>query len=302
MGSLILLGVLWNSFAPGGISGNVLRKTITSLVFYLFLPALVFEVLVGAEIGFNTFKIASLAAIGVISCGLLAFALSQAFKYKNTIAGAFILACAFPNATYLGLPILAATFGSWAREIAIQYDLFACLPLLLTAGVAVARHFGSHAGDAQHKDSLYRVPAIWAAVLAIICNSYQIAMPEALMQSLHLMGQAVTPLMLISVGTSLSLAAINKKQIKILVPIMVIQLLIMPLIVTTMALLIAVPDRLFAPVVLEAAMPSMLIGIVFCERYGLDTRLYAAAVTLSTILCAFTLPAWRIIAENSLTL
>jgi predicted permease len=43
---------------------------------------------------------------------------------------------------------------------------------------------------------------------------------------------------------------------------------------------------------MEAAMPSMVIGIVLCDRYGLDTGLYAAAVTLTTLLSLFTLPVW----------
>jgi predicted permease len=44
--------------------------------------------------------------------------------------------------------------------------------------------------------------------------------------------------------------------------------------------------------VLEAAMPAMVLGIVFCDRFGLDTGLYAAAVTLTTALSLVTLPLW----------
>jgi predicted permease len=39
-------------------------------------------------------------------------------------------------------------------------------------------------------------------------------------------------------------------------------------------------------------MPSMVLGIVFCDRYGLDTALYAAAVTVTTALSLITLPFW----------
>jgi malate permease and related proteins len=44
--------------------------------------------------------------------------------------------------------------------------------------------------------------------------------------------------------------------------------------------------------VLEAAMPAMVLGIVFCDRFGLDTGLYAAAVTLTTAVSLVTLPLW----------
>jgi len=43
---------------------------------------------------------------------------------------------------------------------------------------------------------------------------------------------------------------------------------------------------------LVAAMPTMVFGIVICERYKLDSELYAAAVTLTTIVSLITLPLW----------
>lgn len=39
-------------------------------------------------------------------------------------------------------------------------------------------------------------------------------------------------------------------------------------------------------------MPSMVLGVVFCDRYALDTGLYGITVTLSTALNLFTLPLW----------
>lgn len=44
--------------------------------------------------------------------------------------------------------------------------------------------------------------------------------------------------------------------------------------------------------VLEAAMPSMVPDIVFCDRFNLDVSLSAAAVTITTLLSMLTLPLW----------
>lgn len=40
-------------------------------------------------------------------------------------------------------------------------------------------------------------------------------------------------------------------------------------------------------------MPCMAMGVVFCDRYRLDTAFYAMATTLSTVLAMLTLPLWR---------
>jgi predicted permease len=45
--------------------------------------------------------------------------------------------------------------------------------------------------------------------------------------------------------------------------------------------------------VLDLAMPSMVLGIVLCDRYALDSALYAAAVTATTTASLITLPLWH---------
>jgi predicted permease len=81
-------------------------------------------------------------------------------------------------------------------------------------------------------------------------------------------------------------------QLLRVVPVLLIQLVFMPLLVWGLALASGLDGRLLPPVVLEAAMPSMVLGMVICDRYGLDTPFYATAVTLSTALSMFTLPLW----------
>ena len=47
-----------------------------------------------------------------------------------------------------------------------------------------------------------------------------------------------------------------------------------------------------AAAVLDLAMPSMLLGVVLCDRYRLDSSLYATAVTVTTGLSLLSLPFW----------
>ena len=47
-----------------------------------------------------------------------------------------------------------------------------------------------------------------------------------------------------------------------------------------------------AAAVLDLAMPSMVLGIVLCDRYQLDSSLYAMAVTVTTALSLIALPLW----------
>ena len=56
--------------------------------------------------------------------------------------------------------------------------------------------------------------------------------------------------------------------------------------------IIGLSGDLRAAVVIEAAMPSMVLGIVLCDRFKLDVGLYATAVTVTTALSIVALPVW----------
>jgi hypothetical protein len=78
----------------------------------------------------------------------------------------------------------------------------------------------------------------------------------------------------------------------VLIPIILLQLILTPTLVLILGQSFGLEGMVLTAVVLEAAMPSMVLGIVFCDRYGLDTALYAAAVTVTTALSLITLPFW----------
>ncbi len=293
MTGLIICGIGWRLFKPAGLEPTETRKVLTSLVYYLMLPALVLSVLWKAELGNTTLLIALSAAFAVILGAALSALTCRACKSASPVAGAVILAAAFPNATYLGLPVLEAAFGPWARGVAIQYDLFACTPLLFTLGVLIAAHYGDTQEKAQNMAAeLLRIPAVWAAVLAVLLNLMDVpghAMVDGL---LGLLERGVVPLMLFSLGLSLEWDRASWRTLPSVIPVVLLRLLIVPAVILLFASAIGLTGEWKAAVVLETAMPSMVLGIVFCDRYNLDVSIYAAAVTITTVLSLFTLPLW----------
>ena len=293
MGGLILCGIGWRWLRPAGLDPVQTRKVLTSLVYYLLLPALVLSVLWQAKLGNTTLLIAASATFAVIS-GLLLSSLScRLCAARPAVSGAVILAAAFPNVTYLGLPVLEATFGPWARSVAIQYDLFACTPLLFTLGVLVAaRHGGAQAGVANMIRELLRIPALWAGVAAVLLNELEVGIPSVLGGFLGLLERGVVPLMLFSLGLSLQWNREQWQTLPTVIPVVLLRLLLIPAMAALFTTAIGLSGDWYAAVVMEAAMPSMVLGIVFCDRYNLDVTLYATAVTVTTALSMLTLPMW----------
>jgi len=103
------------------------------------------------------------------------------------------------------------------------------------------------------------------------------------------------PLMLVLVGMALRDGLARWRGAPELAWIALVQLLLVPLGVWGLAQATGLTGRTLVAVVLEAAMPCMALGVVLCDRYGLDGGLYAAAMTLTTCLSLVTLPAWYLV-------
>jgi malate permease and related proteins len=291
--ALIFAGILWQIIKPQGLDGDQLRRSLTTLVYHLLLPALVLVVIWRSPLSWESLAVAVLAAAAV----LLGLTTAWLWFRRRAVAaptlGAILLASAFPNATYLGLPVLEAALGPWARSIAVQYDLFAATPLLLTVGIMIAIRHGQPTGVAfRPLANLLRVPPLWAAIIAVLLNLLGVPLPESFGNLLDKLAAGVVPLMLFSLGLGLRWQGEWQQRLPYLLPIIIIQLLWVPLVVWGLSLPLTLHPDVRVAIVLEAAMPSMVLGIVLCDRYGLDTPLFAMAVTLTTAVSAFTLPLW----------
>ncbi len=293
MAGIIGLGAIWRLLLGGKTAENV-RGHLARAVYEIFLPALVLHVMWKTTVGINVLRVPVVAAIGILVSLLTAGLIyGEGRLGGKKAAGAMLLAAGFGNFTYLGLPILTQAFGPWAQSVAIPYDLFASTPLLFTVGILIARHYGSPGRNPLHPGiELLRVPAVWAAVAGLIASHLGLPRPAWLDGTLTVLGAAVIPLMLLSIGMAMRWQAGWAARIPVLLPALVIQLGFMPLVAWGASIGVGMPEKYLAPVILEGAMPSMVLGLVVCDRFRLDSSLYAEAVTVSTAISLVTLPLW----------
>ena len=293
IGLLIIGGLIWRYAQPAGLSAQTVRSVLTSLVYYLLLPAFALLVLWQVEWNNSFIIIPALAMTGILVSLLIMRVLGGIMGYEKAQLGALMIAGAFPNITYMGLPVLESTFGDWARAVVMQYDLFAVTPLLFSVGVMIGAKLGTATGQETRLWKIFaNMPYVWGAALALVLIVFVIPAPDALIAALRRMVDGIAPLMLIAVGLALNPQKLVSRQIFSVVPVVVMQLLLAPLLLWPLAQFAGLEGDWLRAFLLEAAMPTMLFGLVICDRYGLDTELYATAVTVTTVLSLGTLPAW----------
>ena len=289
---IMTCGVAWQFLKPAGQTAAQTRLALTTLVYYLLLPAMILDVLWVANIGLISFHYMLLGVSCILLAMLCTWSVGRLFNFEEKRLGAIVLA-AIPNVTYLGLPILDQTFGDWTRSVVIQLDLFAAAPIVFTLGIMIARHYGEdNSANPKSALSFLNAPPFWAAAIAIILNLNAIAAPTWLLGVLQKLSAAVSPLMLFSIGLALNWRAVITSNIPYVLPVIVIKMILMPLCATFLVSYLAMDDKYKAAAVLDLAMPSMILGIVFCDRYRLDSALYAMAVITTTLISIITLPFW----------
>ena len=298
MSVLMACGIGWKLFKPANLGAEQTRLILTSVVYYLFLPAMVLDVLWNSDLGIHSINFMLMGVSSILISMLCMWILGKTLKLENKRLGAIILATV-PNVTYLGLPVLEQTFGYWARSVAIQVDLFSADPIVFTIGIMVARHYGENTHEnSKSVLSFLNAPPFWAAALAIILNLNGVTAPEWFTAALKKLSGAVVPLMLFSLGLALNWQAVTRKNIPYVIPVIIIKMCLLPFVAMTLATYLTMEGHYKAAAVLDLAMPSMVVGVVFCDRYKLDSALYAMTVTVTTAMSLFSLPFWHHLLVN----
>lgn len=288
------LGYALKKYAPLGFEAEATRKAIISLIYILLLPALVIKSLWLSPPELIQWKISATIIITVLITASFVWLIYRKLTTNTATLGALILAGSLTNATYQGLPILTDQLGELGTAIAIQYDFFAQTPLLLTLGVLLARKFGHSTEATEHwLTTLIKVPALWAALIGLSLNQLLIAPIEPIITWLTHLSNPVIPLMLISIGMGLRLDSIRAKDIPFLTPVILIKLMLAPLIIIMIAQQFNLSTDIITGLALEAGMSSIIIAIVVCDRYHLDSNKFIEIVTLTLLLSLGSLPLWK---------
>jgi len=289
---LMGLGAGWGLVKPGGLDAAQTRSVLTSLVYYLLLPALILDVLWQADIGVKSLQYTVIGMGSIAICMFCMWLIGTVCRFQRQRFGAVLLAV-FPNVTFLGLPVLEQLFGDWARSVVIQVDMFAASPFLYTIGIMVVRRYGD-AGDAPQKPLLANLnaPPFWATAVAVLLNLNGVQAPDWLDVLIQKLSEPVAPLMVFSLGLALNWRAVRWRNMPYVAPVILIKMLLMPLVAFAITTYLGLENHYKAAAILDLAMPSMIMGVVFCDRYRLDSGLYAMTVTVTTLLSLVTLPFW----------
>jgi len=286
-GLLLLVGVGVVLRLTGLLSADEVQP-INTVLLYVGVPALVFRAVHPAKLTPELLIVAAVAWVVALLAFGLAWLAARALRLGPRSTGALMLAAALGNTGYIGYPLTLAFLGHTGLVRAVFYDVFGTVLALLTVGFAVASHYGRAEERVNVLREIVKFPPVIAVFAALVLHPLPI--PNLVSSGIDAFANMTVPLIMISVGVSLRPTAVREHGFTIGV-VGAIKLLAAPLVALLLGrLLFGGAPAIERLVVLEAGMPSMMLGLIVGRRFDLDHELIAAAIVVTTAASAITVP------------
>lgn len=275
--------------AAGYILGKTLTvdsRTIGRMVFYIFSPLLVFNLMVTSQLNLKqALTTVGYTAAVIVIMGKLAFLLGKLFKLQRAHLLAVVLTVAFGNTGNYGLPLVKFAFGDEALAVASIFYVTTTI-LFNTVGVVIAS-----LGHLDLKSAIlgvFKLPILYAVMIALLIKGFGISVPLPLSRTIEIAANGAIPAMIILLGLELTRIEWTHSMRAMSVGVAT-KLLIGPLVGLLLASLFGLQGHTRQGSVIEAAMPAAVATTVVATEYKLEPSLVTAIVFFGTVLSPLTL-------------
>ena len=277
------------------------------------LPALLFKLGMGTPLGrlldgplMLVYTICAAILIGAV----ILFGRTARMGLKDAAFGAVV--GVYPNAGFMGIPLLVVLFGEVGVRVIILtmlVDLF----LVISCCLAIVQMPEKQAGSGLMSGVLRGIgrafagalkgalsnPLLWPVAAGIAWGALGPALPAPVSKTLTMLADTASPVALFAIGAILARNAMTSTQatpVADYLPIALVKLLVHPACVyatgwSFMAIGVAFEAKSLAALTLVAALPPAINITMLAERFGADSGRIARIIMAATALSFFSLTA-----------
>lgn len=269
---LAIVGLLWVKLGP-----PFPVNFVSTLVLNVSMPALLFHTLATSVVPINALWDMALATLVVhivfsfVSIVLLKFSGKDWRLCISYVVG---------NTGNLGLPVCFFAFGEEGLAYAMMFFSIQCI-LLFSLGDAI------YAGGINFQRML-KSPILHAIWIGVVVRMMEIQPPELIMQSTNLLGQIVIPLMLITLGVSLS--GLRASSLHITAFWSFVRTGLAILIGFSIAELMGLEGVARGVLIIETVVPVAVFNYLLAVKHGRDSAEVSGLILVTHIGAIFYLP------------
>lgn len=261
-------------------------RTIGRVVFYIFAPMLVFDLLLQNDIRLaEAATVAAFTTVLILAMGVITFAAGSLMKLERPALMAVLIATMFGNTGNYGLPLVSFAFGESALQYAGLYFVTTSI-LFNTIGILIASLGHMHLKDALL--GLLKVPTVYGVLFAALINGFNLELPLALTRTIDLAAGGSIPMMIVLLGIELSRVQWSSSLRGVGLSVS-LRLLIAPFIALGLGVLLGMQGAVWQAGITQASMPAAVNTTILAAEYKLDSSLVTAIVFIGTLLSPITL-------------
>ncbi|MEJ2869635.1 AEC family transporter [Actinomycetospora sp. OC33-EN08] len=283
----------WERFSEGAAA------TLNDLVYYVALPALIFDSVAEADLSAGVSGVALVVALGVLLVGYgLGVGAARLLAVPWREANAVGTVGSWGNVGYLGIPLSVAVLGpatGFAASLVSTLHTAVAISVFLVAATLIDRD-----RDRSSRGLLVRIvarrvlgnPIVVAIVLGLAVAALGWRLPRPVATTVELLGDLAAPGGLFALGILLrgAVPALGGGRRGGIVAAVVLKLVVLPALAVAAVHLFAVPAPWAAVIVLMCALPDAATVFVLMAQYRTWYRESTAAVVLTTVGSIVTLP------------
>jgi predicted permease len=265
---------------------NVEARSVSRVVFYLFSPCLLFELLVTSQINFSDMlRMTGFALASILTVGVITWTLGRLIGLERKMLAAVLLCTLTINAGNYGLSLNLFAFGEEGLAYASLFFVVSAI-ITYTLGVTVASM-----GKASLADSLkglLKIPVTYMVPLALIFVYFDWKLPLPLDRAVSLLSDASIPAMLIVLGLQLQN---NQRSYNLHALFLAggMRLLGGLGVGLFLAAAFGLGGVAYNAGVLESSMPTAVMATILATEYEAEPAFVTTAVFASTLLSPLTL-------------
>ena len=269
-------------------------RTLSRVSFYLFMPALVLDVLMRPDFAGEEFGlIAGAAFLVTLALWAIFEVVARLLRLEAKTRGAFLTSIVLTNAATYGLPVLTFAFGEAAIAPATSYIVAFNVIIVVLASFYLAL-----VGEASLGKALRRVsstPVFYAALLGGILHWSGWTLPAPLVKAVQILGQATIPVLLVVLGLQLRkgfMGSWRDWQLPALGMVLVARFLVAPLLAGWIGGWLGLQGLAHTVFVMDNLLPTAITTTVLATEFDSDASFATLSVFITTVVSLLTVTLW----------
>lgn len=270
---------------------NLETKHLVTLVLYYLTPGMIFQALITAQVSWgDVYKTLVFSIVNLIFMWAAANILGKILKLSSPNIAGLTLISTLTNSNNYGLPLVLLAFGKLGLGKASIYVVVQMI-IVNTIGVYFAARSRFSAKDAIK--SVFSLPAIYAALLAVLLRVLNLNLPGGIEEGINMISQAYSPIVLAILGAQMASVKNSNLELESQTTFwsgMICRLLLSPIITCLCLYILHISGMLYSVLFILASMPVAVNSVILAEKFDASPQIVSKCILWTTLASFIILP------------